>query len=148
MIQRTVSPGKDRIDPETPREQGARKAQANGARLWAKPQSQRTRTGYCARTAQRVGASGPAAAGPSDTAAFRIRSATVGKAPVAADANGILRSNGSARRSVRACCGWSVGHSRAPLYPFCASFAHVSLSVIVRLKIGWPGRLSFPSTQK
>ena len=114
MIQRRVSPGKDRIDPATPLEQGARNAQANGARLWAKPQSQRTRTGYCARTAQRVGASGPAAAGPSDTAAFRIRRATVGEAPVAADPNRRSRGNNSTRRSVWTCCGWSVGHSRAP----------------------------------
>src|SRR5260370_476323 len=88
---------------------------ARGARLWAKPQSQRMRTEGRPGIFQRVAAFGAAAAGPADTAALRSRSATVGEAPVAADAKGRVRRNISTRRGVWTCCGWSCGHSRAPL---------------------------------
>ena len=42
-----------------------------GARLWAKPQPQRHRTQERVGVAQRLHTFGPAAAGPSDTAALR-----------------------------------------------------------------------------
>jgi len=42
-----------------------------GARLWAKPQPQRHSTQERVGVAQRLHTFGPAAAGPSDTAAFR-----------------------------------------------------------------------------
>jgi len=44
---------------------------ADGARVWAKPQSQQRRTEKRVGVAQRLLTFGPAAAGPSDTAALR-----------------------------------------------------------------------------